>query len=143
MTRQIITSVLDGKRLKDELEFMIQYFHEKGVDYCSVLFGFAWGNEYYRENDWSEEKIALAHLAEKVREVDAKGLGALGRDDLFVKVAGLEFQFCHESDLHIHFIEVRNDDVEFFYARWQDLGYEPSEWVKNKGNGSGERVRPN
>ncbi len=88
-----------------------------------------------------EEEIELVELRRKAGEVEARSIGSLGKDDLFVKLAGLEFQFCQECDVQIHFTEPSNDDVEAFFARWQKLGYEPSEWVATQERGPGERVR--
>jgi hypothetical protein len=141
MTRQILTCTLDRHRLETELAEVVRYFGEKGIESCRVLFGFAWGNEYYPGADWNEEEIELAQLRRKVGEVEERGLGSLGKDDLFVNLAGLEFQFCHECDVHIHFSEPNNTDVETFFNRWQKLSYEPSEWVATQGRGPGERVR--
>jgi hypothetical protein len=93
-----------------------------------VLFGFAWGNEYY-PGDWLEEETALSALVQKVQAVEESGLGRLGRDDLYSKISGLEFLLCHESDLHLKF-EKTTEDVEHFYNRWGELGYGPTEWLK-------------
>ena len=141
MTRQVLTSTLDRSRLETELAEVVRYFGEKGVESCRVLFGFAWGNEYYPGQEWNEEEIKLTQLRRKVGEVEATGIGSLGKDDLFVKLAGLEFQFCHECDVHSHFAEPSNDDVEAFFHRWQMLGFEPAEWVATQDHGPGERVR--
>ncbi len=140
MARQILTSELDRNRINAELSEVIRYFSEKGIESCRVLFGFAWGNDYYPGPEWSEEEIKLLELHRKVSEVEAQGIGSLGRDDLFVKLGGLEFQFCHEGDVHIHFTEP-NEDVEKFFSRWKELGYTPSEWVATQERGPGERVR--
>lgn len=90
-----------------------------------------------------EETIDLAGLEEKVRDVEVKGIGSLGRDDLFVKVADLKFRFCNDCDVHIYFSNLGDSDVENFYVRWKQKGYKPAEWVKNQENGPGERVRDN
>jgi hypothetical protein len=141
MARQVLTSTLDRGRLETELDEVVRYFREKDVESCRVLFGFAWGNEYYPGREWNEEKIDLVQLRRKVDEVEARGIGSLGNDDLFMKLAGLEFRFCHECDVHIHFTAPSNDHVEAFFARWQKLGYEPTEWVATRDHGPGKRVR--
>ena len=140
MEREILTYPITADELNDELAFVAQYFSKKGVENCSVLFGFAWGNEYYSTNEWFDEQIALSNLVEKVREVEASGIGKIGRDDLFVNIAGLEFRFCNDSDVHIYFTE-HSDEIEYFYSRWKALGYQPAEWLKNEEKGPGERVR--
>jgi hypothetical protein len=142
MLREIVTSPIERKQLHEELDFMVQYFLEKGVTTCTVLFGFAWGNDYYPGNEWFDEEIPLEKLVEKVREIEESGIGALGKDHLCVNVSDLEFQFCNDSDIHIRFTE-SNNDSESFYLRWKQLGYQPAEWVKNKENDPGKRVRSN
>ena len=141
MERQILTYPLDRDQMQRELDFLVEHFQQEGIESCKVLFGFAWGMEYYPGNEWTEEEIPLRTLAEKVREVEGTCAGALGRDDLFVELAGLQFQFCHDSDIHIHFHDEPGPDVEFFYSRWKQLGYQPAEWLKNQKHGPGERIR--
>ena len=128
--------------MNDELSFMVEYLSNKGIDKCSVLFGFAWGNDYYPGKEWFDEEIELKNLVKKVKDVEASGIGKIGRDDLFVKVSGLEFRFCNDSDVHIYFTE-SNNDIEYFYSRWKELGYKPAEWLKNQEKGPGERIRFN
>lgn len=142
MLREIVTYPLERKQLQEELDFMVQYFRKKGVTTCTVLFGCAWGNEYYPGNDWVDEETPLEKLVEKVRAIEESGMGALGKDDLVVKVADLEFRFCNDSDIHIRFTAPDNES-ESFYLRWKKLGYQPAEWVKNKENDPGKRVRSN
>lgn len=142
MEREILTYPISRMQLNDELVFMVEYFSNKGVEKCSVLFGFAWGVEYYPGNEWNAEEIPISELIDKVHEVETSGIGTIGKDDLFVKVQGLEFRFCNDSDVHIYFSSP-NDDVEFYYSRWKQLGYQPAEWLKTQEKGPGERVRFN
>jgi len=126
--RCIITSEVDSSKLRAELAYLVTYFQSHAQASCRVLFGFAWGNEYYA-GDWIEEEIPLSSLIGKIQSVEESGFGRLGRNDLFIKVSGMEFRFCHESDLHLEFVDA-TDDVEHFYNRWGELGYGPSEWLK-------------
>jgi len=126
-SRCIITSELDPAALRAELSYVAEYFAARAQVSCKVLFGFAWGNEYY-VGDWIAEEIRLDSVAAKTRQVEDSGLGCIGRDDLYVTVSGLEFQFCHESDLHLRFDEP-NDAVEHFFSRWGGLGFRPTEWL--------------
>lgn len=142
MNREILTYPISQEQINEELSFMVEYFSKKGVDKCEVLFGFAWGNDYYPGSEWPDEEIGLDCLIKKVDEVEASGIGRLGRDDLFIKISGLEFRFCNDSDVHIYF-QTANDDVEYFYTRWKEMGYQPAEWLKNQEKGPGERVRFN
>ena len=142
MEREILTYPISTEQMNEELSFMVEYFSNKVIDKCSVLFGFAWGNNYYPGNEWFDEEIELRNLIQKVNDVEASGIGAIGRDDLFIKISGLEFRFCNDSDVHIYFSK-HNDDIEFYYARWKQLGYQPAEWLKNQEKGPGERVRFN
>jgi hypothetical protein len=142
MQREILTYPILKAQVHDELAYFVEYFSDKGDQTCEVLFGFAWGNEYYPANEWLYEQVNLSHLIWKVDEVEKSGIGSLGRDDLFIKIAELEFRFCNDSDIHIYF-EESNEDVEYYYARWKQLGYQPAEWIINQKDGPGERVRFN
>lgn len=142
MEREILTYPMSAEQLNDELSFMVEYFSNKGIETCSVLFGFAWGNDYHPGNEWFDEEMALKVLIQRVKEVEGSGIGSIGRDDLFVKLSGLEFRFCNDSDVHIYFTS-HSEDIEFFYSRWKQLGYQPAEWLKNQEKGPGERVRFN
>lgn len=142
MEKEILTYPITREQMNNELLHVVEYFTEKGVKNCSVLFGSAWGNDYYPGNEWPNEEVKLCQLVKKVKEVEATGIGAIGKDDLFVKLEGLEFLFCNDSDVHIHF-SAHNEDIEHYYARWRELGYNPAEWRKNQENGPGERVRFN
>ncbi len=142
MEREILTYPISAEQMNDELSFMVEYFSNKGIEKCSILFGFAWGNEYYPTSEWVDEEIELRKLVPKVKEVEASGIGEVGRDDLFIELSGLQFRFCNDSDVHIYFLE-HNDDIEYFYSRWKKLGYQPAEWLKNQEKGPGERVRFN
>src|SRR4051812_37816682 len=99
MTRQILTSVLSPEALASELDEIIRYFSHRSVDSCRVLFGFAWGMKYYPGATWEEEEVRLSELRRKVDQVEASGIGSIGKDDLFLKVEDVEFQFCHDGDL--------------------------------------------
>ncbi len=142
MKREVLTTILERSQIDEELSFMVKYFSKKGIRTCKILFGFSWGLEYYPGKEWNDEEIQLANLSSKVQEVEKSGIGKLGRDDLFVKFPELEFRFCNDSDVHITFSET-NDDIEYYYVRWKQLGYQPSEWLKNQKHGPGERVRFN
>jgi hypothetical protein len=141
MNRQVLTCALERAALERELDEIVRYFSERGLHSCRILFGFAWGNAYYPEPAWQDEEILFSDLRRKVGEVEASGIGRIGRDDLFVTVDDIEFQFCHDSDLHIHFDRPGNAHVEAFFSRWQALGYAPAEWVRTGASGPGERVR--
>ena len=142
MEREILTYPIEEEQVKNEFSFFIEYFLLKGMHTCDVLFGYAWGNEYYPSNKWDYQEINLSELAKKVNEVETTGIGSLSNDDLFVKINDLEFRFCHDSDVHIYFSK-SNEDVEFYYSRWKQLAYQPAEWLKNEEKGPGERMRFN
>ena len=141
MRRQIRTSILDRNLLLAELDEIVRYFGERGWSSCGVLFGPAWGSTYYPGSQWEYEETGLSRLRQKVNDVEATRIGSIGNDDLFIRIGVLEFLLCHECDVHVCFDEPDNSDVEAFFARWQKLGYAPSEWVGVSESGRGERVR--
>ncbi len=105
-----------------------------------MLFGWAWGNDYYLSDEWQSEQIALAELSAKVREVESSGIGGFGADDLFVEINGYEFTFCHESDIHLEY-EVGSEITEALWERWSKKGYSPAEYLQNDERGPGELIR--
>ncbi len=116
--------MLTPEELRTEFEFCIRYLQEVGYVRASVLFGWAWGNEYYSTNEWQAEQIELEKLSAKVREIEDSGVGKLGDDDLFVEIKGHVFIFCHESDVHVEY-EVGSEITEALWQRWSKLGYSP------------------
>jgi hypothetical protein len=123
--QELTTYPLDKAQLETELDFLVSYFMNFGVQTCNVLFGFAWGIKYYPTKEWVAETVQLSELSEKLKEVEKMDIGKLGEDDLFVEFDNLEFQFCHESDIHIHCDE-KSKIVNEFYTRWEEKGYQPS-----------------
>jgi hypothetical protein len=138
--REITTSILEEEQVRDELQYLIKYFSEKGFESCEILFGSFWGIYYYPGDKWYDETVKLSELEAKISEVEQLDIGSLSNDNLFVRVGGLEFLFCHESDIHILF-KTTNSDVEHFYERWLALGFNPSEWIKDDPEGPGTKVR--
>ena len=140
--REVVTDCLTREQMLEELSAFVAYFTERGVETCDVLFGWHWGIKYYPGKEWPTENVALSRLLAKVGEVEELGIGRLGDDDLYLKLPDLEFQFSHHSDVHI-FFDSTSEDVEFFYSRWKQLGYNPAEWLKSLEGGPGTRVRMN
>jgi len=140
MKREVLTYPLSEQQVRAELAHVVEFYLAKGATTCRVLFGFAWGNKYYPSNEWFEEDVALINLSAKVAEVEATGLGRIGSDDLYLRMDDLEFRFCHDSDIHISFIE-HHPEMEHFYQRWKMLGFKPAEWLKDEPHGSSKKVR--
>jgi hypothetical protein len=140
MNREVVTGTLEENQVRAELRYLIAHFSNSGEDSCDVLFGFAWGNDYYPGNEWPYESVKLSSLDSKISEVENRNIGSLANDDLFIKVGDISFQFCHESDIHISF-ETTNPDVEHFYERWLANGFSPGEWIRDDPKGPGTRVR--
>ncbi len=141
MKREIRTSILEEEQIRGELGYLIKCFSEKGQESCEILFGYAWGVDYYPGKEWSYESVKLSKLEVKISEVEQLEIGSLANDNLWVQVGGLEVLFCHESDIHILF-KTTNSEIEHFYERWLTLGFNPSEWIKDDPRGGiGTKVR--
>ena len=142
MSRAITTYPIKAAQMKEELAFFAQYFQHLGHEYCEVLFGFAWGSEYYPTSEWNRVRIPLASLEDEVQRVEVAGLGELGSDDLFVSVPPLdvEFRFDNDSALHISFAEP-GEVAEFFYQRWKSSGFTPAEWQLTEDGAPSKRLR--
>ena len=141
-TREILTRVIDVDTLFAELAFLVEHFRSKGYETCEASFGFAWVNDYYSDPNRKQGPISLDSLVAEVHRAGTLGWGGLGTNDLFVKVPPLapEFRFCNDSDIHLMFDEPE-DLTEFFYRRWESLGYEPAEWLKSEQPRSSKRLR--
>jgi len=126
MRYEITTRSLSNASIWEELSFVSKSMQKLGHDRCLVLFGFAWGDEYYESNVWKEEEIPFANLVEKVKHVRQSGIGNLGWDDLFLRIPDprMEFRFCNDSDIHLSY-EQPNDVIEFFYESWKSKDFCP------------------
>jgi hypothetical protein len=138
--REILTYPLTMEQFWAEFDYFVEYFQAIGVREASTLFGFAWGIEYYPGNEWEPEMIPLPDLKSRILDLEQRGLGEFGHNDLFVELADVEFRFCNDMDVHIGFDD-HQPLIEDFYSRWEEMGYSPAEWLKNQKNGPGERVR--
>lgn len=138
--REILTYPLSKEQFWAEFRYFVAYFRNMGVSECLVLFGFAWGNEYYPSSDWIPEPILLEELEARILELEIRGLGQFGCNDVFIELAEVEFRFCNDTDVHIGF-DQHKPFIEDFFDRWKSLGYYPAEWLKNETHGPGEHVR--
>lgn len=137
MERELLTFPMTAAQLRDELVFTVAQLRDSGFTACDVTFGWAWGIAYYPGDRWVAEPVPLDSLLAKLAEVESRGIGRLGADDLFLEFPTFSLHFCHESDVHLGFDE-HFDLVEVFFARWQRLGYQPAEWCSSDGK---RRVR--
>lgn len=128
------------EQLWEELRNFVAFFTSRDVEECLVLFGFAWGIEYYPDKDWEAETILLKELESRILQLEKRGLGEFGYNDVFVELDEIEFRFCNDTDIHIGF-DSHQPFIEDFYSRWETLNYYPAEWIKNQKHGSGELVR--
>ena len=128
----MLTYPVSSTQLWDELAFTLEHLGECGIPECNVLFGYAWGNEYYADDQWVAEPMALSDVIAKVTEVEGRGIGRLGSDDLYLEFPTFSFLFCNDSDVHLRFCEDA-PLVEFFFSRWERLGYKPAEWRLSEG----------
>lgn len=124
ITKEIHTCILTLEKLWLEIFHIVDYFKSKDVRSCQILFGWAWGMEYYSELEWQEEEILLNDLVKKIHTVEKMNIGQFTKDDVFIKIGDLSFNFCHESDIHLVF-DVENDITKHFFDRWKSLGFEP------------------
>ena len=143
MRHEILTYPMEPAQMKEELSFLADHLEALGLD-CEVLFGSAWGNEYYETNSWNYERISPKALPDKVLQVEESGIGQLGKDDLYVRIPNLdlEFRFCNDCDIHLDY-EPHAPMVEFFYQRWRSRGFSPAEWVRVPDGAPTERLRFN
>ncbi len=140
MEREILTHPLTPQQLRAEFEYVIAYLTAIEIEECSVLFASAWGIESHPGGEGKEDRVQVEDLSRMVAEAESADRGELGHDDLFIRAADVEFRFCNDCDVHIHF-NASSALVEEFFERWGRLGYRPAEWLKTQEHGPGERVR--
>ena len=90
----------------------------------TVTFGFAWGNEIY-EGDWLPLDLTGSELRARVDAAEAKGLGRIGSDDLYITLSdvGVERTYCHEADIHVCADDKTNSYLEDQRDRWIRSGW--------------------
>ena len=134
MRREIVTQPISTEQIHQELVFLVEYFKLLGHTQCEVVFGSAWGIDYYPGNDWHVVQMPLEELIPEVRRVEAAGeWGGLGSNDLYITrpPLDLDFRFCSDSDIHLSF-DQPSEITESFYQRWKERGYSPAEYVKSE-----------
>jgi hypothetical protein len=126
MKYEITTRELSAAEMWQELSFVSKQMQELGQENCSVIFGFAWGNKYYKTGVWEEVLVPFSKLVEVVENVEQSGFGRLGPDDLFVRTQSLEIEFlsCNDSDTHLSHGE-QSEVGEFFFESWESRGFAP------------------
>ncbi|HLA60801.1 MAG TPA: hypothetical protein VK626_01025 [Nitrospiraceae bacterium] len=131
MAQEILAYPTKPEAIKEELRYLANYLGAHNHKTCEVLFGFAWGIEYYPDKDWTYLEFQIEKLVEEVEQVETLGRDRLGDHDLFIRLpkTGLEFLFCHHCDIHLTF-EERNEIADFFNQRWDSLGFNPEERLK-------------
>ncbi len=89
--------------VRDEFMRFIDRINLEKIETVEILFGWAWGNEIYKEPEWNYLVLSSKDVLAKVLQIEKDGLGRLGYDDLFVKVQNYscEILFCHEGDIHL------------------------------------------
>lgn len=102
LIREIIVRPKEGDNIRSEFDRFLTTAGSMGWNQLEVLFGFAWGNYTYKD-DWIEKVVSPDALKKWVGELEQKGDGAIGEDDLFVTVVatGIQYTFCHENDIHL------------------------------------------
>jgi len=139
MKKEVVTHTITHTQIRKELKFFVDYFTGNDFKTCQVLFGYAWGLEYYPGKEWEYEELELQKLLSKIQELEKEKLGEIGFDDIFVQINDLEFRFCHDMDIHLSFNEV-TADVEYFFSHWKDSGFEPTVWKHENKHTPGKRL---
>lgn len=127
MKRELLTCIMHDEQMRREFAFVVDHMNRIGQTTCGILFGYAWGNDYYPGDRWDFETIPTDSVVTKVEEVESRGIGKLGSNDLFLEFPGWTFRFCNNSDIHMVFAE-DSPVVEFYRSRWERLGLRPAIW---------------
>ncbi len=116
------TDILGKEKLLTEVAEIISFFTSVGVNTCHVMLGFGWGIKYYPSDEWEKEEIMLDSLQAFIENIEDKGLGKIGKDDLFIWVGSTEFKLCNDGDIHLRCSNV-TEEQEYFLKRWQQKGW--------------------
>ena len=119
--RELVTRRLSGEELRQELAGTLDLMRDAGIAACGIAFGFAWAFEYYADDSWEAESIQLERVWEKIEELETRGLGRFGDDDIVISIQGMELRFCHESDVHLT-VHDRSELAETIELGWQQRG---------------------
>ena len=95
----LLSRNLTEEEVWPSFDWILACLSRHGVTTVSVMFGYDWG-------EWEYETVELASLRSRVKEAEARELGWLGTDDLFIKVENVvEIQYCHHADIHLRYIQ--------------------------------------
>ncbi len=107
----------------------ISYFKYIGETSCSVVLGWSWALTYY-EKDWLPIEVNLDNLLSFITKIESRGIGKIGKEDLYISIRQIEFKLCHEGDIHMKFSE-KSEATEYFFSKWKSVGYEPV-WIQRQ-----------
>jgi len=95
----LLSRNLTEEEVWSSFDYILGCLSRHGVTAVAVMFGYDWGQ-------WQYEPVELASLRSRVKEAEARELGWLGNDDLFIKVENVvEVQYCHHADIHLKYIQ--------------------------------------
>ena len=102
--REILTNPLSKEQFWAEFRHFVAYFLNMGISECSVLFGFAWGIEYYPGKDWIPETIPLEELEARNSRI-WKDVASVSSDTTISlsSLPRLNSAFANDTDIHIVF----------------------------------------
>jgi hypothetical protein len=118
MNREIITDPLDATDLKTDLHQNMALLQDMNIKKVLLLFGFAWGKFIYPGN-WEDMAATPVTVEAMVRNVEKKGYGSLGNDNLYITVPTLKIrlQYSYEGDIHLSYSSPDNF-VQQVFQRW-------------------------
>jgi hypothetical protein len=95
----LLSRNLTDTEVRSSFDWILACLSRHGVTTVSVTFGYDWG-------DWQHETVELAGVRSRVEDAEARQLGSLGTDDLYIEVEGVvQIQYCHHADIHLTYIQ--------------------------------------
>jgi hypothetical protein len=91
---------LDRQTIYRFLSAVVDILRSEKVNEVSVVFGFAWANDF---NMWKSMLVLTDDLIPLVEFVESRGHGSLSQDDLTVKLPMLTIELCHDGGVHVRF----------------------------------------
>jgi hypothetical protein len=119
------TKELDRTLLLEDVDHLIMLCRQHGIDKFTVLFGWAWGYDFY---NWIPQQMDCARLPTEITQAEQVQWGPFGQNDVLVTIPEyqLEVEYSHHSSIHLHY-DSENDFVSAIRSRWKE-----KEWEANK-----------
>jgi hypothetical protein len=136
MKHEIVIKPISAEQLSEELNATIDYFLQNGVEQCEFRFGQPWEQAELSSKDNISRTVPLNSLQQTIMAMKDH----VGQTDIYIRVSDMTFRFCSDDDIHLFFTQ-STTEPEYFFERWEKLGFKPVEWQNPQKGYAGSIVR--